>query len=541
MTQRINNESGDPNDETDGRKAGRLDEIVQGEMDSTKRRKAKGGTELFSKPRDERRDGRRNGRPEMIYGERGPTYLNDTIGAFVCTGCSGILRGLNPPHRIKSISMGTFNDDEVKFIQLRGNAFCRKVWLWNYDPQLGPRPPETRDDQKMKDFLALKYEKKKWFHAAHDTHIADQLKQHQQEEDAASLGSSGKGTDSPSSLSRRTSTNSHRSVRNEPAVAVPSNGVNQTLTGSTGNISLPRSHTSNSVNHGQQPQPQPDQSHRSSSSASASEDLFGMFGGMSVSSPPAHIAPNPPTFSAFPAAHAQPTAIAAPAQNEWASFARSQTTPAFPAPTHQQPVLPPKNQNHQSSQQQPQRPAMPIPSPAPLQPLQPTTTKSHPPATQKPPTSPAKTISSQQSDKYAALAELDEILNGASPATSKPSLPDPQTFLASTSPQQQGYGRGVGNFSAWGTSSQQIPSQQSVGNFQSVPQNGGGGFWTDSINQPQGGLPLPFDANNVWGQMPVYHSGVTAASNPFLGGAPAAATAPGPRAAPGSYNTNPFL
>ena len=41
------------------------------------------------------------------------TYINTTIGSFVCTKCSGMLRGINPPHRIKSISMSSFSADEV--------------------------------------------------------------------------------------------------------------------------------------------------------------------------------------------------------------------------------------------------------------------------------------------------------------------------------------------------------------------------------------------------------------------------------------------
>ena len=45
--------------------------------------------------------------------QRGPTYINVTIGSFVCTKCSGMLRGINPPHRIKSISMSSFSADEV--------------------------------------------------------------------------------------------------------------------------------------------------------------------------------------------------------------------------------------------------------------------------------------------------------------------------------------------------------------------------------------------------------------------------------------------
>ena len=72
--------------------------------------------------------------------QRGPTYLNMTIGSFVCTKCSGMLRGkkmpayrdlhhiicavaltgINPPHRIKSISMSSFTSDEVEMIRNKG-------------------------------------------------------------------------------------------------------------------------------------------------------------------------------------------------------------------------------------------------------------------------------------------------------------------------------------------------------------------------------------------------------------------------------------
>ncbi|MGH0186464.1 UNVERIFIED_CONTAM: hypothetical protein FKN15_021539 [Acipenser sinensis] len=51
----------------------------------------------------------------------GVTYVDITVGNFVCTSCSGILRGLNPPHRVKSISMTTFSQQEVEFLQSHGN------------------------------------------------------------------------------------------------------------------------------------------------------------------------------------------------------------------------------------------------------------------------------------------------------------------------------------------------------------------------------------------------------------------------------------
>merc|ERR1712111_310839 len=61
--------------------------------------------------------------------QRGPTYVDMTIGSFVCTKCSCMLRGITPPHRIKSISMSTFTADEVEFMRGRGNVYCAKVWL----------------------------------------------------------------------------------------------------------------------------------------------------------------------------------------------------------------------------------------------------------------------------------------------------------------------------------------------------------------------------------------------------------------------------
>merc|ERR1712051_157998 len=56
-----------------------------------------------------------------------------TIGSFVCTKCSGMLRGITPPHRIKSMSMSSFSAEEVSFLKSRGNVWCSKVWMGLYD------------------------------------------------------------------------------------------------------------------------------------------------------------------------------------------------------------------------------------------------------------------------------------------------------------------------------------------------------------------------------------------------------------------------
>ncbi|KAJ8271169.1 hypothetical protein GJAV_G00123540 [Gymnothorax javanicus] len=122
--------------------------------------------------------------------QRGPTYANMTVGSFVCTTCSGILRGLNPPHRVKSISMTTFTQQEIEFLQKNGNrvftcsfsslvifspvsseslggltvflAFCRQIWLGLYDDR-SSSVPDFREPQKVKEFLQEKYERKRWY------------------------------------------------------------------------------------------------------------------------------------------------------------------------------------------------------------------------------------------------------------------------------------------------------------------------------------------------------------------------------------------
>ncbi|CAB3230613.1 unnamed protein product [Arctia plantaginis] len=91
--------------------------------------------------------------------QRGPTYVNTTIGSFVCSKCSGMLRGLTPPHRVKSISMATFTPEELEFIKAKGNDYCRRVWLGLYEGE----SVNFTDEQSVKDFMSDKYEKKRYY------------------------------------------------------------------------------------------------------------------------------------------------------------------------------------------------------------------------------------------------------------------------------------------------------------------------------------------------------------------------------------------
>ncbi|PAV88991.1 hypothetical protein WR25_14949 isoform B [Diploscapter pachys] len=92
-------------------------------------------------------------------GQRGPTYVNVTEGSFCCTQCSGILRGINPPHRVKSISMAVFTNEEIEKLRRLGNAENAKTWLALYNGSL----PSSSNKDALTEFLRKKYEKKAWY------------------------------------------------------------------------------------------------------------------------------------------------------------------------------------------------------------------------------------------------------------------------------------------------------------------------------------------------------------------------------------------
>merc|ERR1711892_57137 len=96
--------------------------------------------------------------------QRGPTYINCTVGAFVCSRCSGLLRGLAPPHRIKSCALSTFNLADVELIESNGNDVINASYLGAYDARCERKPVDpTIDKDKFKRFLEEKYEKRTWF------------------------------------------------------------------------------------------------------------------------------------------------------------------------------------------------------------------------------------------------------------------------------------------------------------------------------------------------------------------------------------------
>ncbi|ELR24550.1 Arf GTPase activating protein [Acanthamoeba castellanii str. Neff] len=88
--------------------------------------------------------------------EKGPFYACTTLGTFVCTTCSGIHREFQ--HHVKSISMASFKPEEVQFLEEMGNG---EIWLAYWTPSDYPEP-ESTDRARVREFMKLKYERKKW-------------------------------------------------------------------------------------------------------------------------------------------------------------------------------------------------------------------------------------------------------------------------------------------------------------------------------------------------------------------------------------------
>ena len=63
-----------------------------------------------------------------------PLVLLADFNTFVCTACSGIHREFN--HRVKSISLANFTDEEVRAVRKGGNEACNDLYLAKYDPQV---------------------------------------------------------------------------------------------------------------------------------------------------------------------------------------------------------------------------------------------------------------------------------------------------------------------------------------------------------------------------------------------------------------------
>eukprot|EP00927_Polykrikos_kofoidii_P014949 TRINITY_DN1661_c1_g1_i1.p1 TRINITY_DN1661_c1_g1~~TRINITY_DN1661_c1_g1_i1.p1 ORF type:complete len:619 (+),score=85.54 TRINITY_DN1661_c1_g1_i1:126-1859(+) len=92
--------------------------------------------------------------------ERGPTYVCISFQTFVCQICSGIHREFG--HKIKSISLSQWTEDEILGLDAGGNELAAKSWLASWNPADCPEPDNT-DLDRVREFIRHKYEDKRWW------------------------------------------------------------------------------------------------------------------------------------------------------------------------------------------------------------------------------------------------------------------------------------------------------------------------------------------------------------------------------------------
>ena len=61
----------------------------------------------------------------------------------------------------------TLLSSQVEMMRNRGNAWCAAVWLGLFDAQ----PVDYKDDEKIKEFIIAKYEKKRYNLAIYKVHL----------------------------------------------------------------------------------------------------------------------------------------------------------------------------------------------------------------------------------------------------------------------------------------------------------------------------------------------------------------------------------
>jgi len=65
-------------------------------------------------------------------------------------------------HRVKGLTMSTFNEEEVEALENGGNDVAARIYRGKYREGEFPKP-SPGDTQKIRDFIRLTYEEKRWF------------------------------------------------------------------------------------------------------------------------------------------------------------------------------------------------------------------------------------------------------------------------------------------------------------------------------------------------------------------------------------------
>ncbi|KAL8063437.1 hypothetical protein ABFX02_01G026300 [Erythranthe guttata] len=84
----------------------------------------------------------------------GPQYVCTTFWTFVCTNCSGVHREFT--HRVKSVSMAKFNEEEITSLQAGGNERAKQIYFKTWDSQRN-YSPDGSNLQKLREFIKHVY------------------------------------------------------------------------------------------------------------------------------------------------------------------------------------------------------------------------------------------------------------------------------------------------------------------------------------------------------------------------------------------------
>ncbi|XP_074657842.1 uncharacterized protein LOC141910878 [Tubulanus polymorphus] len=404
--------------------------------------------------------------------QRGPTYINMTTGSYVCTACSGILRGINPPHRVKSISMTSFTPDEMEFIKCHGNDFCRKVWLGLFDSRTNPEP-DSKDEQKVRDFMTQKYEKKRWYVAP---------------------------TDAMKEEARKMNEIVDKKSETRPLKTLLGSNVPKINVQTTKSNSLPHPPAGVSIAKPVADLPRATAPVITQEKKSASFDLLADFGG-------------------DPFANTAPAAAPAPQQQQYTSIAQSASTDGFAnfesafannfvAPAQPPPAVVPAADATAFSSAMPQSSSTHSGFGAFTTPAMPQQNTVMSPSTASTPGQ-ASMTSSTGSDKYAALAELDTVFSVVGPNVDwEGKVEAPTSTSTGGSGLNQNWTNGGGS-SSWTT-----PSSGAFGSNWNTVSN------TVSATNAFSSGPNPFGVSSSPFGQPAPVSSATAVPNPFLASSP---------------------
>ncbi|KAG8375525.1 hypothetical protein BUALT_Bualt10G0108800 [Buddleja alternifolia] len=89
----------------------------------------------------------------------GPQYVCTTFWTFVCTNCSGVHREFT--HRVKSVSMAKFKEEDIMALQAGGNERARQIYFKAWDPHRNSHP-DGSNLHRLREFIKHVYVDRKY-------------------------------------------------------------------------------------------------------------------------------------------------------------------------------------------------------------------------------------------------------------------------------------------------------------------------------------------------------------------------------------------